>query len=69
MCDQRHVAEECNLSLKDAELTPKIDVVDCTSMDANINGIRHSDPAKQLSARLDATVDVCGGVPPIHPGT
>ena len=27
---------------KDSALTPKIDVVDCTSMDANVNGIRHS---------------------------
>ena len=27
---------------KDSSLTPKIDVVDCTSMDANVNGIRHS---------------------------
>ncbi|CAE7533190.1 unnamed protein product, partial [Symbiodinium pilosum] len=26
----------------DSSLTPKIDVVDCTSMDANVNGIRHS---------------------------
>ncbi|CAE7891795.1 unnamed protein product, partial [Symbiodinium microadriaticum] len=29
-------------SIYDSSLTPKIDVVDCTSMDANVNGIRHS---------------------------
>ncbi|CAE7343624.1 unnamed protein product [Symbiodinium natans] len=29
-------------SVFDPFLTPKIDVVDCTSMDANVNGIRHS---------------------------
>ena len=31
-----------NAHPKDSSLTPKIDVVDCTSMDANVNGIRHS---------------------------
>ena len=47
---------------EDPFLTPKIDVVDCTSMDANVNGIRHSCLESELAnavTALEEAGDVC----------